>query len=223
MSYKENMATPGIERGRTLSATGSVGVSGLNSLLRQFKELDKEINKTIRRVNKEIADDVSNDAIKLGKVQTVQGRPVLRRNEGVKGIKGRARQNQASIELQGHRNDAVLSLEFGRKWQPTPLNTKTGGSFRFYSQKWLGEMPRSKPGAGQLYRNFIGDRAFKTGKGGYVVGKSIQNALPQIQKDYLEKVFKAIEHTTQTNKVVEIPIRLSTSGKSGLINIKKVA
>ena len=46
-------------RGRTLNITGSVGVAGLNELLRDFKKLDKEINKTIRRVNKSIADEVS--------------------------------------------------------------------------------------------------------------------------------------------------------------------
>ena len=118
-------------RGRTLTITGAVGVQGLNKLLRDFKKLDKEINKTIRRVNKDIAEEVSNDAIKLGKQQTVKGRPVHRRDRGVKGIKGRARQNQASIELQGHRNDAVLSLEFGRIYQPVPRNTNQGERFRY--------------------------------------------------------------------------------------------
>ena len=58
-------------RGRTLNVTGAVGVAGLNELLRDFKKLDKEINKTIRRVNKSIADEVSNDAIKLGKQQLI--------------------------------------------------------------------------------------------------------------------------------------------------------
>jgi len=32
-------------RGRTSAITGAVGVSGLNELLRDFKKLDKEINK----------------------------------------------------------------------------------------------------------------------------------------------------------------------------------
>ena len=63
-------------RGRISAITGSVGVAGLNELIRQFRDLDKEINKTIRRVNKSIADEVSNDAIKLGKQQNVGGRPV---------------------------------------------------------------------------------------------------------------------------------------------------
>ena len=116
-----------------------------------------------------------------------------------------------------------MSLEFGRKWQPVPQNTNKGNRYRYFSQKGLGTYPRSKPGAGQLYRNFIGDRAFYTGKGGYVVGKSIQTALPQIQKSYLNRVFKAIEETTEMNKIVEIPISLSTSGKTGLVNIRKVA
>ena len=210
-------------RGRTSTITGSVGVAGLNQLLRQFKELDKDINKTIRRVNKEIADEVSNDAITLGKQQTVQGRPVLRRDRGVKGIKGRARQNQASIELQGHRNDAVLSLEFGRIYQPVPKNTNKGQRYRYYAQARLGTLPRSRPGAGRLYRRFVGDKAFQTGFGGYVVGKTIRNALPQIQEEYLERVFKQIQITTQMNKVVDIPIRLSTSGKTGLVKVGKAA
>ena len=204
-------------RGRTLNVTGAVGVAGLNELLRDFKKLDKEINKTIRRVNKSIADEVSNDAIKLGKQQNVQGRPVHRRDRGVKGIKGRARQNQASIELQGHRNDAVLSLEFGRIYQPVPKNTNKGQRYRYYTQANLGKLPRSRPGAGRLYRRFVGDKAFQTGFGGYVVGKTIRNALPQIQDEYLERVFKAIKTTTQMNKVVDIPIRISTSGRTGLV------
>ena len=208
-------------RGRTLAITGAVGVSGLNELLRDFKKLDKEINKTIRRVNKDIAEEVSNDAIKLGKQQNVQGRPVHRRDRGVKGIKGRARQNQASIELQGHKNNAVLSLEFGRIYQPVPKNTNKGQRFRYYTQANLGKLPRSRPGAGRLYRRFVGDKAFQTGFGGYVVGKTIRNALPQIQDEYLERVFKAIKTTTQMAKVVDIPIRLSTSGRTGLV--KKVA
>ena len=208
-------------RGRTLAITGAVGVSGLNELLRDFKKLDKEINKTIRRVNKDIAEEVSNDAIKLGKQQNVQGRPVHRRDRGVKGIKSRARQNQASIELQGHRNDAVLSLEFGGIYQPVPKNTNKGQRFRYYTQANLGKLPRSRPGAGRLYRRFVADKAFQTGFGGYVVGKTIRNALPQIQEEYLERVFKQIKITTEMNKVVDIPIRLSTSGKTGLI--KKVA
>ena len=208
-------------RGRTLTITGAVGVQGLNKLLRDFKKLDKEINKTIRRVNKDIAEEVSNDAIKLGKQQTVKGRPVHRRDRGVKGIKGRARQNQASIELQGHKNNAVLSLEFGRIYQPVPKNTNKGERFRFYTQDNLGKLPRSRPGAGRLYRRFVGDKAFQTGFGGYVVGKTIRNALPQIQEEYLERVFKQIKITTEMNKVVDIPIRLSTSGKTGVI--KKVA
>lgn len=208
-------------KGRTLTITGAVGVQGLNKLVRDFKKLDKEINKTIRRVNKSIADEVTNDAIKLGKQQSVGGRPVLRRDRGVKGIKGRARQNQASIELQGHKNNAVLSLEFGRIYQPVPVNTKTGERFRYYTQNNLGKQPRSRPGAGRLYRRFVGDKAFQTGFGGYVVGKTIRNALPQIQEEYLERVFKQIKITTEMNKVVDIPIRLSTSGKTGII--KKVA
>jgi hypothetical protein len=208
-------------RGRTSAITGAVGVSGLNELLRDFKKLDKEINKTIRRVNKDIAEEVSNDAIKLGKQQNVQGRPVHRRDRGVKGIKSRARQNQASIELQGHRNNAVLSLEFGRIYQPVPKNTNKGQRFRYYTQANLGKLPRSRPGAGRLYRRFVGDKAFQTGFGGYVVGKTIRNALPQIQDEYLERVFKAIKTTTQMAKVVDIPIRLSTSGRTGLV--KKVA
>ena len=208
-------------RGRTSAITGAVGVSGLNELLRDFKKLDKEINKTIRRVNKDIAEEVSNDAIKLGKQQNVQGRPVHRRDRGVKGIKSRARQNQASIELQGHRNNAVLSLEFGRIYQPVPKNTNKGQRFRYYTQANLGKLPRSRLGAGRLYRRFVGDKAFQTGFGGYVVGKTIRNALPQIQDEYLERVFKAIKTTTQMAKVVDIPIRLSTSGRTGLV--KKVA
>jgi hypothetical protein len=208
-------------RGRTSAITGAVGVSGLNELLRDFKKLDKEINKTIRRVNKSIADEVSNDAIKLGKQQNIQGRPVHRRDRAVKGIKSRARQNQASIELQGHRNDAVLSLEFGRIYQPVPRNTNKGQRFRYYTQGSLGTLPRSRPGAGRLYRRFVGDKAFQTGFGGYVVGKTIRNALPQIQDEYLERVFKAIKTTTQMAKVIDIPIRISTSGRTGLV--KKVA
>ena len=208
-------------RGRTLTITGAVGVQGLNKLLRDFKKLDKEINKTIRRVNKDIAEEVSNDAIKLGKQQTVKGRPVHRRDRGVKAIKGRARQNQASIELQGHKNNAVLSLEFGRIYQPVPKNTNKGERFRYYTQANLGKLPRSRRGAGRLYRRFVGDKAFQTGFGGYVVGKTIRNALPQIQEEYLERVFKQIKITTEMNKVVDIPIRLSTSGKTGVI--KKVA
>ena len=204
-------------RGRTSAITGAVGVSGLNELLRDFKKLDKEINKTIRRVNKDIAEEVSNDAIKLGKQQNVQGRPVHRRDRGVKGIKGRARQNQASIELQGHKNNAVLSLEFGRIYQPVPKNTNKGERFRYYTQANLGKLPRSRPGAGRLYRRFVGDKAFQTGFGGYVVGKTIRNALPQIQDEYLERVFKEIKTTTQMNKVVDIPIRISTSGRTGLV------
>jgi len=88
-----------IAKARTIGVSGALGVSGLNDLLRQFKKLDKEINKTIRRVNIEIAKEVSNDAIRLGKRQTVAGRPVHRRDRAVRGIKARARQNQASIEL----------------------------------------------------------------------------------------------------------------------------
>ena len=137
-----------IAKARTIGVTGALGVSGLNDLLRQFKTLDKEINKTIRRVNIEIAKEVSNDAIKLGKRQTVGGRPVHRRDRAVRGIKARARQNQASIELQGHKNDAVLSLELGRIFQPVPVNRKNGDKFRYYRQKDLGRLPNSRPGAG---------------------------------------------------------------------------
>ena len=208
-------------RGRTLNVTGALGVSGLNELLRDFKKLDKEINKTIRRVNKDIAEEVTQDAIKLGRSQNVMGRPVHRRDRAVKGIKSRARQNQASIELQGHRNDAVLSLEFGRIYQPIPQNTRKGQRFRYITQNQIGQKPRSRPGAGRLYRKFVGDKAFQTGFGGYVVGKTIKNALPQIQEEYLERVFKEIKITTQMAKVVDIPIRLSTSGRTGLV--KKVA
>ena len=208
-------------RGRTLAITGAVGVAGLNELVRDFKKLDKEINKTIRRVNKSIAEEVSNDAIRLGKQQTVQGRPVHRRDRAVKAIKGRARQNQASIELQGHKNNAILYLEFGAIYQSVPINTNKGQRFRYYTQARLGTLPSSRPGAGRLYRRFIGDKAFQTGFGGYVVGKTIRNALPQIQEEYLEKVFKEIKTTLQMAKVVDIPVRISSSGKSGII--KKVA
>ena len=208
-------------RGRTLAITGAVGVAGLNELVRDFKKLDKEINKTIRRVNKSIAEEVSNDAIRLGKQQTVQGRPVHRRDRAVKAIKGRARQNQASIELQGHKNNAILYLEFCDIYQSVPINTNKGQRFRYYTQARLGTLPSSRPGAGRLYRRFIGDKAFQTGFGGYVVGKTIRNALPQIQEEYLEKVFKEIKTTLQMAKVVDIPVRISSSGKSGII--KKVA
>ena len=208
-------------RGRTLAITGAVGVAGLNELVRDFKKLDKEINKTIRRVNKSIAEEVSNDAIRLGKQQNVQGRPVHRRDRAVKAIKGRARQNQASIELQGHKNDAILYLEFGAIYQSVPKNTNKGQRFRYYTQARLGTLPSSRPGAGRLYRRFVGDKAFQTGFGGYVVGKTIRNALPQIQEEYLERVFKEIKTTLQMAKVVDIPVRISTSGKTGII--RKVA
>lgn len=209
-------------RGRTLNVTGALGVSGLNELLRDFKKLDKEINKTIRRVNKDIAEEVSQDAIRLGRSQNVLGKPVHRRERAVKGIKSRARQNQASIELQGHRNDAVLSLEFGRIYQPVPQNTRKGRKFRWIAQSQIGRLPSSRPGAGRLYRSFIGDKAFQTGFGGYVVGKTIKNALPQIQEEYLERVFKEIKITTQMAKVVDIPIRLST-GNAPVGLVRKVA
>ena len=52
-----------IAKARTIGVTGALGVSGLNDLLRQFKTLDKEINKTIRRVNIEIAKEVSNSKL----------------------------------------------------------------------------------------------------------------------------------------------------------------
>lgn len=212
-----------IAKARTLGVTGALGVSGLNDLLRQFKTLDKEINKTIRRVNIEIAKEVSNDAIRLGKRQTVGGRPVHRRDRAVKGIKARARQNQASIELQGHKNDAVLSLEFGRIFQPVPVNKKSGDKFRYYRQKDLGRLPRSRPGAGRLYRSFVGDKAFQTGFGGYVVGKTIKNALPQIADEYLDRVFKAIENQMEMKKVVDIPIRFSTDNTRVLGKITRAA
>lgn len=212
-----------IAKARTLGVTGALGVSGLNDLLRQFKTLDKEINKTIRRVNIEIAKEVSNDAIKLGKRQTVAGRPVHRRDRAVRGIKARARQNQASIELQGHKNDAVLYLELGARFQPVPVNRKNNERFRYYRQKDLGRLPNSKPGAGRLYRSFIGDQAFKTGFGGYVVGKTIKNALPKIADEYLDRVFKAIENQMEMNKVVDIPIRFATDNTRVLGKITRAA
>ena len=36
-----------IAKARTIGVTGALGVSGLNDLLRQFKTLDKEINKNL--------------------------------------------------------------------------------------------------------------------------------------------------------------------------------
>ena len=212
-----------IAKARTLGVTGALGVSGLNDLLRQFKTLDKEINKTIRRVNIEIAKEVSNDAIRLGKRQTVAGRPVHRQDRAVRGIKARARQNQASIELQGHKNDAVLFLELGARFQPVPVNRKNGDRFRYYRQKDLGRLPNSKPGAGRLYRSFVGDQAFRTGFGGYVVGKTIQNALPKIADEYLDRVFKAIEDQMEMNKVVDIPIRFATDNTRVLGKITRAA
>ena len=213
-----------IAKARTIGVSGALGVSGLNDLLRQFKKLDKEINKTIRRVNIEIAKEVSNDAIKLGKRQTVAGRPVHRRDRAVRGIKARARQNQASIELQGHKNDAVLYLELGARFQPVPVRRKNGDKFTYYKQKDLGRLPNSKPGAGRLYRSFIGDKALKSGGfGGYVVGKTIQNALPQIADQYLDRVFKAIEDQMEMNKVVNIPIRFATGNTKVLGKITRAA
>jgi len=212
-----------IAKARTLGVTGSLGVTGLNDLLRQFKTLDKEINKTIRRVNIEIAKEVSNDAIRLGKRQTVAGRPVLRRDTAVRGIKARARQNQAAIELQGHRNDAILSLEFGRIWQNIPTKSSKGKNNRVVPQKRLGTYPRSRPGAGRLYRSFVGDKAFQTGYGGYVVGKTIRTALPQIADEYLDRVFEAIENQMEMNKVVEIPIRFTTDSTRVLGKITRAA
>lgn len=212
-----------IAKARTIGVSGALGVSGLNDLLRQFKKLDKEINKTIRRVNIEIAKEVSNDAIRLGKRQTVAGRPVHRRERAVRGIKARARQNQASIELQGHKNDAVLFLELGARFQPVPVNRKNGNKFKYYRQKDLGRLPNSKPGAGRLYRSFIGEKAFNSKKGGYVVGKTIQNALPQIADQYLDRVFKAIENQMEMNKVVNIPIRFATGNTKVLGKITRAA
>jgi len=212
-----------IAKARTIGVSGALGVSGLNDLLRQFKKLDKEINKTIRRVNIEIAKEVSNDAIRLGKRQTVAGRPVHRRERAVRGIKARARQNQASIELQGHKNDAVLFLELGARFQPVPVNRKNGNKFKYYRQKDLGRLPNSKPGAGRLYRSFIGEKAFHSKKGGYVVGKTIQNALPQIADQYLDRVFKAIENQMEMNKVVNIPIRFATGNTKILGKITRAA
>jgi hypothetical protein len=203
-------------KARTLNQKGSLGVAGLNDFLRQFKNLDKEINKAIRRVNIGIAKEVSNDAIKLGKRQTVAGRAVLRRDLAVRGIKARARQNQASIELQGHSNNAILSLELGRLTQFVPRKGKI-------PQKKIGTYPNSRPGAGRLYRSFVGDKAFKTGFGGYVVGKTIQNALPQIAEQYLDRVFDAIEKQMEMNKVVNIPIRFTTGSTRVIGKIKKVA
>jgi len=212
-----------IAKARTIGVSGALGVSGLNDLLRQFKKLDKEINKTIRRVNIEIAKEVSNDAIKLGKRQTVAGRPVHRRDRAVRGIKARARQNQASIELQGHKNDAVLYLELGALFQPVPVRRKNGDKFTYYRQKDLGRLPKSKPVAGRLYRSFIGEKAFNSKKGGYVVGKTIQNALPQIADQYLDRVFKAIENQMEMNKVVNIPIRFATGNTKILGKITRAA
>ena len=62
-----------------------------------------------------------------------------------------------------------------------------------------------------------------TQRGGYVVGVTIQNALPEIQRDYLNKVNRAIEKTLEMNKVVDIPIRISSSGKTGLARVPKAA
>ena len=101
------------------------------------------------------------------------------------------------------------------------LLTRKGERFGWIFQSQIGRLPNSRPGAGRLYRKFVGDKAFQTGFGGYVVGKSIKTALPQIQEEYLERVFRAIKLTTQMAKVVDIPIRISTSGKTGLV--KKVA
>ena len=212
-------------KARTLNQKGSLGVAGLNDFLRQFKNLDKEINKAIRRVNIGIAKEVSNKAIKLGKRQTVAGRPVHRRDLAVRGIKARARQNQASIELQGHRNNAILALEFGRKWQNIPVKTSRSRqkNNRFIRQSQIGRFPNSKPGAGRMYRTFIGDEAFDSKKGGYVVGKTIQNALPQIAEQYLDRVFDAIEKQMEMNKVVNIPIRFTTGSTRVIGKIKKVA
>ena len=62
-----------------------------------------------------------------------------------------------------------------------------------------------------------------TQRGGYVVGVTIQNALPEIQRDYLNKVNRAIEKTLEMNKVVDIPIRISSGGTTGLAKLPKVA
>ena len=212
-------------RGRQLAIRGGIGVAGLNEFVRNWKKVNPEIGKAIRRVNIEISKEVANDAVKRGRTQNVLGRPVHRRDLAVRGIKGRARQNQASVEIQGHKNNAVLSLEFGRKFINVPTNFKNKRlkNNRVVSQTLIGRLPNSRPGARPLYRKYVGENAFMTQRGGYVVGVTIQNALPEIQRDYLNKVNRAIEKTLEMNKVVDIPIRISSSGTTGLAKLPKVA
>ena len=210
-------------RGRQLAIKGGVGVAGLNEFLRNWKKVNPEIGKAIRRVNIEISKEVASDAVKKGRVQNVLGRFVHRRDLAVRGIKGRARQNQASVEIQGHKNNAVLSLEFGRKFINVPTNSKKLKNNRVVSQTLIGRLPNSRPGARPLYRKYVGANAFITQKGGYVVGTTIADALPGIQRDYLNKVSRAIEKTLEMNKVVDIPIRISSGGTTGLTRIPKAA
>jgi hypothetical protein len=210
-------------RGRQLAIKGGVGVAGLNEFLRNWKKVNPEIGKAIRRVNIEISKEVASDAVKKGRVQNVLGRPVHRRDLAVRGIKGRARQNQASVEIQGHKNNAVLSLEFGRKFINVPTNSKKLKNNRVVSQTLVGRLPNSRPGARPLYRKYVGANAFITQKGGYVVGTTIADALPSIQRDYLNKVSRAIEKTLEMNKVVDIPIRISSGGTTGLARVPKAA
>ena len=210
-------------RGRQLAISGAVGVAGLNEFVRNWKKVEPEVGKAIRRVNIEISKEVANDAVKRGRTQNVLGRPVHRRDLAVRGIKGRARQNQASVEIQGQKNDAVLSLEFGRKYINVPTRSKKLKNNRAVSQTLIGRLPSSRPGARPLYRKYVGAKAFDTQKGGYVVGVTIQNALPEIQKNYLNKVNRAIEKTLEMNKVVDIPIRISSSGTTGLARVPKAA
>ena len=210
-------------RGRQLAIKGGVGVAGLNEFLRNWKKVNPEIGKAIRRVNIEISKEVASDAVKKGRVQNVLGRPVHRRDLAVRGIKGRARQNQASVEIQGHKNNAVLSLEFGRKFINVPTNSKKLKNNRVVSQTLIGRLPNSRPGARPLYRKYVGANAFITQKGGYVVGTTIADALPVIQRDYLNKVSRAIEKTLEMNKVVDIPIRISSGGTTGLARVPKAA
>jgi len=210
-------------RGRQLAIRGGIGVAGLNEFVRNWKKVNPEIGKAIRRVNIEISKEVANDAVKRGRTQNVLGRPVHRRDLAVRGIKGRARQNQASVEIQGHKNTAVLSLELGSKYINVPTRPKKLKHNRAVSQTLTGRLPSSRPGARPLYRKYVGENAFMTQRGGYVVGVTIQNALPEIQRDYLNKVNRAIEKTLEMNKVVDIPIRISSGGTTGLAKLPKVA
>ena len=59
-------------RGRQLATKGGVGVAGLNEFLRNWKKVNPEIGKAIRRVNIEISKEVASDAVKKGRVQNVR-------------------------------------------------------------------------------------------------------------------------------------------------------